>query len=91
FLMLAVLFAWYRNHQPSPANPLQVFGRTPLFFYLLHVHLLASAAWALNLYQAGGLVETGLATLVVLVVLYPLCRIYDPLKRAHPKSLLRFL
>ncbi|MGD8304737.1 MAG: hypothetical protein PVI55_20145 [Desulfobacterales bacterium] len=61
------------------------------FFYLLHVHLLASAAWALNLYQAGGLIETGLATLAVLVVLNPLCRIYDPLKRAHPKSLLRFL
>jgi hypothetical protein len=49
------------------------------------------AAWALKLHRAGGLVETGLATLAVLLMLYPLCCIYDRLKRAHPKSLLRFL
>ena len=91
FLMLAVLFAWYRKRKPSPANPLQVFGRTPLFFYILHVHLLAVFAWTLKLYRAAGLVETGLATLVVLVVLYPFCRIYGRFKRAHPKSLLRYL
>ena len=91
FLMLAFLFAAYRNHKPSAANPLQVFGRTPLFFYILHVHLLAGAAWALNLYRVGGLVETGLATLTVLGVLYPLCRCYDRFKRAHPTSLLRYL
>jgi uncharacterized membrane protein len=91
FLLLAFLFAWYRNRKPSAANPLHVFGRTPLFFYILHVHLLASGAWALKLSRSGGLVETGLATLAVLLVLYPLCRSYDRLKRSHPKSLLRFL
>ena len=91
FLMLAVLFAWYRKRKPSPANPLQVFGRTPLFFYVLHVHLLAVIAWSLKLHRAGGLVETGLATLAVLLVFYPFCRIYDRLKRARPKSLLRYL
>jgi uncharacterized membrane protein len=91
FLVLALLFAGYRNRRPSAANPLQVFGRTPLFFYILHVHLLAIAAWALNLHRAGGLVETVLATVAVLVVLYPLCRRYDRLKRARPQSLLRYL
>ncbi|MBW2432930.1 MAG: DUF1624 domain-containing protein [Deltaproteobacteria bacterium] len=91
FLILAFLFAWYRQRKPSPANPLQVFGRTPLFFYILHVHLLALGAWALKLHRAGGLVETGLATLAVLMVLYPLCRRYDRLKRAHPKSILRLV
>ncbi|MDH3829516.1 MAG: heparan-alpha-glucosaminide N-acetyltransferase domain-containing protein, partial [Desulfobacterales bacterium] len=39
FLILAFLFAWYRNRNASAANPLQVFGRTPLFFYIIHVHL----------------------------------------------------
>ncbi len=91
FLMLAFLFAVYRNKKPSAANPLQVFGRTPLLFYILHVHLLAGAAWALNLYRAGGLFETGLATLAVLAVLYPLCCFYDRFKRAHPTSLLRYV
>ena len=91
FLILAVLFAWYRKRKPSPANPLLVFGRTPLFFYILHVHLLVLAAKALNLYRAGGLAETGMATLTVLLLLYPLCRRYDRLKRAHPQSLLRYL
>jgi uncharacterized membrane protein len=90
-LILAFLFAVYQNRKPSPANPLQVFGRTPLFFYILHVHLLAVAAWALKLYRAGGLLETGLATVAVLLVLYPLCRRYDRFKRAHPQSLLRYL
>ena len=91
FLMLAFLFAWYRKRKASSANPLQVFGRTPLFFYILHVHLLVLAAKALNLYRAGGLAETGIATLAVLGLLYPLCRRYDRFKHAHPKSLLRFL
>ncbi len=91
FLMLAFLFAWYRKRKISPANPLQVFGRTPLFFYILHVHLLVLAAKALNLYRAGGLAETGIATLAILGLLYPLCRRHDRFKHAHPKSLLRFL
>ncbi len=91
FLILAFLFAGYRNRSASPANPLQVFGRTPLFFYILHVHLLMTAAWVLKLYRAGGLIETGLAALAALLVLYPLCRRYDRLKQAHPQSLLRYL
>ncbi len=91
FLILAVLFAWYRNRKASPANPLRVFGRTPLFFYVIHVHLLAAAAWLLNMHQTGGLGETYVATVAALLVLYPLCRWYDHLKQSHPKSLLRYL
>ena len=91
FLILAILFAWYRNRNTSAANPLQVFGRAPLFFYVIHVHLLAAAAWVLNLYRAFGLLETYIATVVALMVLYPLCRWYGRLKQARPKSLLRYL
>jgi len=91
FLILALLFAWYRNRHASAANPLQVFGRTPLFFYIIHVHLLAAGAWALNLHRAFGLLETYIATVVLLLVLYPLCRWYGRFKQSRPKSLLRYL
>ena len=91
FLILAFLFAWYRSRHASAANPLQVFGRAPLFFYVIHVHLLAAAAWVLNLYRAFGLLETYIATVVALMVLYPLCRWYGRFKQARPKSLLRYL
>ena len=90
FFILAVLFVWYRDRQPSPSNPLHVFGRTPLFFYIIHVHLLAAAAWLLNMQQRGGLSETYLATGAALMVLYPLCRWYDRLKKSYPRSLLRY-
>ena len=91
FLVLSLLFAWYRNRNASTANPLHVFGRTPLFFYLIHVHLLAAGAWVLNLHRVFGLMETYFATIIVLLVLYPLCRWYCRVKRAHPNSLLRYL
>ena len=91
FLILAILFGWYRNRKASAANPLQVFGRTALFFYVIHVHLLAAAAWLLNMHQTGGLLETYAATGAALLVLYPLCRWYDRLKQSHPKSLLRYI
>jgi uncharacterized membrane protein len=91
FLILALLFAWYWNRNASAANPLQVFGRTPLFFYVIHVHLLAAVSWLLNMHRTGGLTETYLATVAALLVLYPLCRWYGRVKQAHPKSLLRYL
>ncbi len=91
FLILAFLFAWYRNRNASAINPLQVFGRTPLFFYIIHLHLLAAAAWLLNMQKTGGLAEAYLATVVALLVLYPLCRWYGNFKRARPQSLLRYL
>ena len=91
FLILAFCFAVYRNREASSFNPLQAFGRTPLFFYILHVHLLVLFARALNVYRSGGLFETLLATAAVLVLLYPFCRRHDRLKRARPGSLLRYL
>ena len=91
FLILALLFAWYRSRNPSAYNPLLVFGRTPLFFYLIHVHLLAAGAWMLHMHQTGGLPAAGIAAASVLLVLYPLCRWYGRVKKTHPNSLLRFL
>ena len=91
FFIPAFLLAWYHNRLPSACNPLQVVGRTPLFFYLIDVHLLAAGALVLNMYQTGGLSQTTIAAAAVLLVLYPLCRRQGRAKKVHPGSLLRFL
>ena len=91
FLILAGLFVLCRKRAGKPKNPLYVFGRTPLFFYLLHVHMLTLAARQLGMYRAAGLTETFIATLAVLLVLYPLCRWYFGAKRSRPGSILRYV
>lgn len=91
FLSLAVLTRVYEHRTVSLWNPLIVFGQTPLFFYILHVHLLAAAAKVTGLYKSGGLVETGLATLMVMAVLYPLCVQFRKFKQTHPHSILRYV
>ncbi len=62
---------------------LVVLGQAALFFYLLHVHLLMLAAWALGLLHRGGLAATYAATVVALALLYPLCDRYRAYKQAH--------
>jgi len=78
----------------APANeksPLLVIGRTPMFFYLLHIPLLALAATALGLAHRLGIgAAFGFAALTV-IVLYPLCLLYGRFKAAHPKSLLDYV
>ena len=91
FLCLAILFAYYRNRSAKQWNPLTVFGQTPLFFYILHVHLLAVAAWLLNMRHSGGLVETLTATLAVLLVLYPACLWYRRIKQRKGFGLQRYI
>lgn len=91
FLCLAALFARYGKNTPNDCNPLLVFGRTPLFFYVIHVHLLAAAAWLLDMRRTGGLTETWIATIGALLVLYPLCYWYGRVKRKGTIGILRYL
>jgi uncharacterized membrane protein len=72
-------------------NLLVVLGRTPMFFYLLHIPLLALVATLTGLAHHLGIgAAFGFAALVVLA-LYPLCIFYGRYKAAHPKTLLDYV
>jgi hypothetical protein len=68
-----------------------VFGQTPLFFYPLHVPLLAAPAIVFGLFRAGSLAWAYGAAATVLALLYPLCRSYRSFKFAHPKAWVRYI
>jgi uncharacterized membrane protein len=91
FLVLAFLFLICGKEKRDPLNPLYVFGRTPLFFYIFHVHMLTLAARLLGMYRSAGLIEALIATVAVLLLMYPLCRWYFSVKRSRPGSVLRYL
>lgn len=92
-LMLALLAQLARaaHNAATPSNnPLIVFGQTPMFFYLLHIPLLALLARALHAEHALGLgAAYGFAALAALVLL-PLCIWYRRDKAAHPTALTRY-
>ena len=72
-------------------GPLLVLGQTALFYYVLHVHLLALGAWALGVQHRAGLGATYGAAGATVLVLYPLCVVYRRFKQAHPDGWARYL
>ncbi len=102
-LIMSFMFRWNRNH-PAPAagkGPLLVFGQTAFFFYVAHIALFELAARLLGVYSGTdmseaqlhthmGLHRALLATLISLIVLYPICRWYRQVKSEHPRSVLRY-
>jgi uncharacterized membrane protein len=90
FMLLAGFFALDDDSPRRWLQPLGLFGATAFFFYLLHVHLLALAAWIFHIERAG-LARAYLATAIVLLVLYPLCARYRRYKAAHPDGWTRYI
>jgi uncharacterized membrane protein len=92
FVLLALFFRM-DDGRPRPwLAPLGLLGATAFFYYLLHVHLITFAAWALALDdQHYGLAKTYLGAAATLVVLYPLCVRYRRYKAANPHGWTRYI
>ena len=91
-LLLALFFRLQSSSRfnERPNSPLLVFGQTAFFFYVAHMPLLDLTARALGMHKQAGLAAAALASILGLAVMYPLCRWYRELKRAHPASILRY-
>ncbi len=68
-----------------------VLGRTPMFFYLLHIPLLVLAAHALGVAHRLGLGWTYFFAATVVGLLYPLCRRYARYKAGRPDGWTRYI
>ena len=90
-VLLAGISRVFDRRPPSDFNPVFVFGQSALFFYLVHVHLVMSAARWLDLTRSLSIGGTLFAALSAAALLYPLCIGYRHLKRRHPKSILRYV
>ena len=82
---------WLSPRERWTLTPLAVLGQTALFFYLLHVHVLTLGAHLLGAAHRGGLPATYAASLVVVVLLYPLCAWYRDYKQARPNGWPRYV
>jgi uncharacterized membrane protein len=104
-----VLLALFESRRGALARLLQVFGRVPLFFYVLHIALAHALAGLVALWAGHGtsvlmgfffdfprtwgygLPVIYAAWLVVLALLFPLCRWFGELKRRRKDWWLSYL
>lgn len=49
-----ILLALFEKGTPAWLKPALVFGRVPMFYYLLHIPLIHGLAWLMNLVRFGG-------------------------------------
>ena len=88
-LLLLVLFEKAGKRLPKWGGPILTYGKTALFFYVLHMYMLAVLGFAFPYGSKLPLIYP--FWLLLLVLLYPLCKWYGNFKRqTSPESVWRF-
>ncbi|MEL6341709.1 MAG: heparan-alpha-glucosaminide N-acetyltransferase domain-containing protein [Myxococcota bacterium] len=85
-----LLMRWF-VHAPPGRGPIGTFGRTALFFYLIHLFVFAALSIP---FRPDGTGVVGMLPLWILglAILFPLCRWFDGVKRrAAPEAWVRYL
>jgi predicted acyltransferase len=93
-LVLLAIFARIWRGKPSSRfwylNPLFVFGKTPLFFYILHLYLYGFIGRTF-FSEGTGIPGMFIWWLAGLVILYPFCLVYGRFQDTRaPDSIWRF-
>jgi uncharacterized membrane protein len=88
-LLVVAVWPWFQRHLHSSYRPLILFGRTPLFFYIVHLWIFALLGL---LFRRGSDLATMYAMwLLGVAILYPLCYWYSKFKSGRPgNSIWRF-
>lgn len=91
-LFLGGLFQLVGDRALRLLRPLQVYGSAALFFYLLHIPILAAVIRRGGLmYRSAGLEITYASWIALLVVMYPLCLWFGGFKSRTRNPLVRMI
>jgi uncharacterized membrane protein len=75
----------------APLRALTILGRAALFYYVLHIHLMAALTWLLGVHRAGAVgASLILAAFTVGLLSLPVAR-YQRHKTDHPNAVTRLL
>jgi uncharacterized membrane protein len=90
--MLVGVFSWV-DARWRLLRPLAVVGRVPLFYYAVHIPILAifTRRWPGLFYREGAVLESLIGWVALLAVMYPLAIWFAGVKRRHKNWFVRMI